>query len=266
VKIINKRNEGVSSARNFGIDVANGEFIGFVDSDDFIDKNMYNRIYSCVDDNTDLVVLVTHTINTTELLVKDINSISGYEALGYIFKLEFPTSLWACLYRRDIVGNIRLNEEVHFFEDFEFNTKILMNSKQVALCRDRLYQYEINETSINSQKINEKKISCLEIYDSLLQEPYICDDPILKSKAAYFRAHFMVSIILSLSDSLDIAEKKHFVLVKENALKTLKDSLKSRHVPTKHKIVIFFTALSPSIATKGIHLLKSIRKRKTFSI
>jgi len=262
VKVVNKKNGGVSSARNCGMDFAGGDFIGFVDSDDYVDTNMYNRLYECIKDNTDLVVLITHTINNSELFLKDIDSISGYEALNYIFKLEFPTSVWAYLYKRKIIDNIRLNEEVHFFEDFEFNTRALINASSVSLCKELLYNYEINDTSINNQKINDKKISCLGIYDRVLIEKYIDKDLILKKSAVYFRTYFLISIILSLSNSLDVAERKHFILVKKSALIILKDSIKSKLVPTKYKIAILFTAFSPAIATKLIHLFSNIIKRK----
>ena len=57
IKIIHKSNGGVSSARNAGLYVAKGEYIGFVDPDDYIDKNMYEKLYRlCIDNNSDIAI------------------------------------------------------------------------------------------------------------------------------------------------------------------------------------------------------------------
>ena len=55
IKVIHKENGGVSSARNAGIDAASGEYIGFVDGDDWIDTDMYDFLMSHFDDDTDIV-------------------------------------------------------------------------------------------------------------------------------------------------------------------------------------------------------------------
>jgi len=260
VKIINKVNEGVSSARNCGIDIAKGDLIGFVDSDDYIDKEMYNILSKKILEDTDLVVLISHTINRSELLDFDIDYISRDEALFYLFQLKFPTSLWAYLYKRDIIEKTRLNEKIHFFEDFEFNSKIIMKAQKVNLCRSSLYNYEINETSINSQKISYKKMSCLNIYDNLKNEQYINDNLNLKKSSEYFRSHFIISVIISLSNSLDVVDKAYFKLIKNSSKEKLRDVLTSKYVPIKYKIVILLSSFGPKITAKSINLLRGINK------
>ena len=60
VRVIHKENGGISSARNIGLDVSNGEYIGFVDSDDYIKLDMYERLYnSCKVNNADISIIGT---------------------------------------------------------------------------------------------------------------------------------------------------------------------------------------------------------------
>ncbi|MDE6946071.1 MAG: glycosyltransferase, partial [Anaeroplasmataceae bacterium] len=54
VKVIHKRNGGLSSARNSGLEILNGKYIGFVDSDDYIAADMYETLLACMDDDVDI--------------------------------------------------------------------------------------------------------------------------------------------------------------------------------------------------------------------
>lgn len=258
IQVLHKVNGGVSSARNAGIDLAKGSLVGFVDSDDHISEEMYARLFDTFSDDVDLATLVGYTVNSTELTVDEVSTISNMDALGYIFKLRFPTSLWAYLYKKDAIGDLRLDESIHFFEDFVFNVKVLKRAKCISLCKENLYHYEMSEGSINLQKINDKKVSCLKIYDDLIDEPFLVDDGALKSKAEYFRAHFLAGTILTLSNSIDVAEKKYYDIVKEHARSTVVDTLRSRHVPIKYKMAIAASAVSPLVTAKIIKTVKKL--------
>ncbi|MEG0292981.1 glycosyltransferase family 2 protein [Enterococcus sp.] len=254
IKLINQKNMGVSVARNRGITESTGQFIGFVDSDDYIEFNMYEKLINKIKNDVDMSVLISKTINKTKLASNNQSIITSQESLEYLFLLEFPTSLWACLYRKSAIENIRLSNDIHFFEDFEFNTKVLLNISKVSLCKSDLYNYEINSESINNQRINSKKITCLKIYENLMQNQKIYENTQLRNKAEYFRAHFFVSMLLSLSKSLNNENEKYFNIFKKYARSIFKPMIKSNYVPKTYKIVIILAAVSPSLLTKSIDL------------
>lgn len=257
--VIDKENEGVSATRNYGISVAEGDYIGFVDSDDHIEEGMYETLVKRIkDDNSEVAALTAYTINSVDnnkLLLRN-NSINSSTALDYLLKLAFPTSLWAYLYKKAIIQDTRLNEELHFFEDFEFNLRILTKAKKISLCSDKFYNYITNEGSINSQRINDKKVTSLDIYDYVYN---LFSNEKSKRRlqyASFFRAHFLISIILSLSKSYVDAEEKYFRIVHENARKIITDIIISKHVPKKYKIIILMCAANTRLTIRLIYLLR----------
>jgi glycosyltransferase EpsJ len=257
--VINKQNEGVSATRNSGINLAEGDYIGFVDSDDYIEKEMYETMLNQIrKNNSQACVLMEYTINSFAKHRSHYNNnvIDGKDAVSYLFSLSFPTSCWAYLYKKDIVKNNYLNEEVHFFEDFEFNFRALQSSHRISLCYERLYNYITNEESINSQKINDKRITSLNIYNDIIEDMKDKDNRQLIKQASFFRVAFLIGIILSLSRSNKEAEQKYYSIVHENAKGMIKDILFSFYVPLKYKIVILMCVMNTHLTCNLIHLLR----------
>lgn len=123
IVVINKSNGGVSSARNCGINKAKGKYIWFVDSDDFITKNILSDIFSVLNNNSpDL------------LFVKPIAFNDGEDTLKYKEKIieenettnEYIDWLWTRLYKKSIIDDskIRFNTNISFAEDHMFCTML----------------------------------------------------------------------------------------------------------------------------------------------
>jgi len=116
ILIINQKNLGVSAARNRGIEAANGEYIGFVDSDDYLDNQMYEKLLKTIlVNNADICALMNYTIKPVSAEVFNKTKLNKCEALKELFLLRFPTSLWAYLYKKEIIKQFRLNENIHFW-------------------------------------------------------------------------------------------------------------------------------------------------------
>lgn len=251
--VVDKINEGVSIARNTGIRLAEGDFIGFVDSDDYIEENMYEvLINKIIIDKSDLCAMTTYSINCTIFEDNDLSFgvINNSLALEKLFLLSFPTSLWAYLYKKSALNNVTLNGNIHFFEDFEFNFKVLMQSNVVSLCDKKLYHYETNNESINSQSINDKRTTCLRIYD-LISEEVELKARFLIEYMQYFRAHFLSSVIISVIKSNNV-EKKYFKLVKKESMVAAPDVLRSKYVPVKYKVAITVCSICPKVLYLGM--------------
>lgn len=150
IRVIHQTNRGLSDARNAGIDVANGEYIMFVDGDDWVEQEFCLIPYSvatCYD--SDLVIFqYTHNsiIEKKELLEGLILQLSKDQAVRYIFQ-NHGAMAWNKLYRRSLLENIRFKSG-RFYEDGPFVIDIIQKMKQVFLVEKILYHACYRKDSI----------------------------------------------------------------------------------------------------------------------
>ena len=249
--VINKKNEGVAIARNYGIERASGKYIGFVDSDDSINEKLYETLISNImKDKTKVVVLNKYTIKKNIRYKKNI--VESKTAINDILRLRFPTSLWAYLYHKDLIKNIQLNNEIHFFEDLEFNIRILMAVKKISICNDALYNYRNNLDSINNVQINDKHLSCLKISNYLESHNNKCSI----NSFNYINSHFIVSLILKLVKNKRY-EDKYILSIKTHIKKYLNNIVIDLKVPIMYKLIL----IAFMVEHKGVINLLSIKNK-----
>lgn len=150
VKVIHKENGGQGSARNAGLDISRGKYIGFVDSDDWIDLNMYEELYKdIVKNNSDISVCSrkifdeNNNLNGKVELNNEVIDLSKFEIENYITKrLLFPHTVSACnkIYKNDILKNIRFKGVTEVgSEDTLFNYCVLFNVKTISSINTTYY-------------------------------------------------------------------------------------------------------------------------------
>lgn len=198
VKIYNKENGGVSSARNYGIDRCSGQYIMFIDSDDWIKqnslevlmRNIQNNendiiIYSRVDDYRSENKLVKSIIKGISNKMKiDIDNMNEY--FIYLFKsIDIPSSCNK-IFKADIIknNNIKYNTSMIFYEDFDFNLRYLLLSKSILVIPDILYHYNIDseiDYISKREKLNlaEDVHYLLQSLDCFLKKINLKDDEII---------------------------------------------------------------------------------------
>jgi glycosyltransferase involved in cell wall biosynthesis len=174
VKVIHKQNEGVSSARNLGIDEANGEYVSFVDSDDWLVPMAFENIVNCIImEQVDAVIFeyfVENYIgnkihNTYTELYGPMNSEKAIETtISPVNRF-----VWSKVFSRDIIGNTRFDTTIHFGEDTLFTALVMDKANSVYYLSRPLYHYFQSENSATRIGFNPRVFSGVEAYRQLVE-------------------------------------------------------------------------------------------------
>ncbi len=168
IKVVHKSNGGLSSARNAGINVASGEYIGFVDSDDDIDINMYEKMYSAaLKHKVDFVMCdYQRILENNNSFNKSLSIDSGFYDKDKIKKDIFPSlimgsnidygpllSVWHCLYKRKFLtdNSITFADDVKWSEDNLFSAIVGYKCNSFYYLKtEYLYHYYSNPGTITT--------------------------------------------------------------------------------------------------------------------
>lgn len=192
IKVVNKPNGGLPSARNAGLDVARGKYVGFVDSDDYIDKNMFQKLYETAQKNKSELVICGANIfpenprpnnwlyNCLSPEHKHYDEFDPEILFGCIYTTPF---LWRTLIKRSLIENynLRLDEKIMVGEDKLFQVKVYPKAKGITIIPDKLYHYcwyrensmmneNVHKISSLSQKVKAHRVLVEDISEVLLKD------------------------------------------------------------------------------------------------
>lgn len=155
IKLINKENAGLPQARKTGVENASGEYIGFVDVDDWVDIDMYETLYdACKENNADVVACDFYLEYEKESLPNDCVTkqqlvLSNEEALLLLHKRRgIHAYAWNKLYKKECFSVVEFRTGNFIGEDYDIVTKVLCNVKKVVWLPKTLYHYVMLEESM----------------------------------------------------------------------------------------------------------------------
>lgn len=174
VRLVNRENGGLSAARNTGLKEAKGEYVWFVDSDDWIEPNVlkhltdkaYKEKLDVLCFNLQLVFPNGH-IEQYNVSAKDNGSV--YNGADFIIKIGMPPAAWAALYKRDFLEkNLICFYEGILHEDQEFTPRAYCLAERIAFIDYVVYNYNQREGGIMKSRQSERKCrDLLTVADSL---------------------------------------------------------------------------------------------------
>ena len=242
IRYINNKNIGCSATRNLGIELAHGEYIAFVDSDDYIEKEMYEEMYKKASkEKSDIVMCGFKYIFSDKK-----NLFIPQNKYIYLDTRNKPSYVWNKLFRKFLLKNnqIEFPLNTHYCEDLVFSFKNLVLTKNISIVQQPLYNYILhgNNSIYNLDKKLDTKISFLEIYNFLENNNFLKNKYIMK----YFFQNFYYSgvknIFFSLLNSNQVSKeevKKYNKIFYEELKKIKFLTLKSKFLIFYYKNLVF---------------------------
>ncbi|ALB44258.1 glycosyltransferase family 2 protein [Clostridium beijerinckii] len=232
-KIITQKNSGVSAARNRGIKEASGEYITFLDSDDYIDHKFVERMYEKAEEGKCEIVFCDYSEVDAKgnVLVQNRTNylnefISGKEAALMQLKDDITIGMRSAIYKSSIIqdNNLLFDTKRKYGEDMVFVVKALLYAKKVISVNEVLAFYVIWGNSV-TQNVSLKHLDCYYSYIDLLND--IKDDESLnkiKSFLVEFKIPYSISHVFSvLGKDSNFHEELFKFLNKEDVRKYLKN-------------------------------------------
>ena len=174
VKVIHKSNGGLSDARNAGIDASHGDYLSFVDSDDYVDERFIGLMFeaACLE-NTPLVMcsVVQEDESGKDLLgipaLPSLPSLNNRQCMELTYTNPGAVTAWSKLYRRSIWNNIRFPKGRLHEDEFVFH-EVMYQCETVAIVPERLYHYVQHSGSIMHSTYSIRSVDRIEAWLSRL--------------------------------------------------------------------------------------------------
>ncbi|WP_273851273.1 glycosyltransferase family 2 protein [Guptibacillus spartinae] len=234
VRVIHKCNEGVSIARNTGLNVSRGKYLMFADADDYVEKSWCKLLYDLIETHKHSMIISGYNIynyenneRRTRTLgegsVIDIDKSSFYT----LYEKTLLNTQWNKIYDANIIKSKKIffKEKISLGEDLLFNLEYLKHvGDKIFICNIPLYNYIKSEKESLDNKFHE---NLFEIYNILFSEMYNCMK-LFKTDIEHIRPTFYNSYLTMMNSTLENTFRKECTLSFINKVKHNSKILKSK--------------------------------------
>lgn len=253
IKVIHKQNGGLSSARNIGIDISSGEYILFIDADDYIHESTVEiLIKKAISKNADIVHFnfqyvdeEGNKINIKNKNLDDNKILNSYETICEYAKKSIIVMACTKLYKRELFDGLRFDEG-YVYEDELIFPKIIYKSKINYMINDKLYYYVNRESSITKSNLTNNKIESKKKLIRFLEEFYLENYPELM-RYIYIKIYFICSSTIKEIKKSNRLDNKNKIKITEYFYKKILEIYpkisthkKVKDIPLKKELYCFF--------------------------
>lgn len=246
VIVLHKENGGLSSARNAGLDICTGDYICFVDSDDWIDNDMISDMLdSAKAENADVVMcdFYIEQIGKECEAVKTEKGAFDAENILYSYLIDkIRPEVCNKMYRSSVINSLRFNEKIKYAEDVPFNYEVFKRANKIYHLGAPKYHYLQNSgNSITTSYITDARAQSWKtlegfIYDNKNNERL--------QEAAVWRFATGTFAVLSRVMQVEEFSEKYFVEITEAILSHKKEILSNRRLSKKYKLSVLLMSVS----------------------
>lgn len=249
--VIHQENKGVSKARNVGIACSKGKYIGFVDSDDTIENDMYEiLIRNAINTDSDISICSikrTYKKNTTKMLNDNrLEIFNKDQGLSGVVKNLFDMSANNKVFRSGLVKNIEF--EGRFKEDLLFNIVAFSKANKCVFQNTSKYNYILRNNSVSVEKLSEKDMEGLAVDEKIMSiVSDKCNSIIEEAQVNFFVQNISILNLILLSSKTKYA--KEFEIITNNLKKYSFLISKSQILRKKHRFAYCIFRISPLLYT-----------------
>lgn len=268
IKVIHKKNGGLSDARNAGIKIANGDYIGFVDSDDYIEEDMFETLYKLIkENNSDISIVSFNEIYNGKLIgVKNSKKLEKFTKIEALKELLIDNKIqsyaWNKLFKRKLFTNIEFPTNKNF-EDIATTLLLFEKANKVVLLEEPKYNYVRRDNSI----VGVKNYKTYKDYLDVISEKYAYLDGKYEELDLWNAYNFVINMIwvytIIVTFDLDDVYKefeKHFGLFKELIQKYGNELIEK--LDNYNKIVLYMLLLDRETSKPAVKALYKAFKEK----
>lgn len=240
---LEKENGGLSDARNYGMNYATGQYIAFVDSDDYISEELYPKLVKYMMDDYDLIKIKISKVDEQGNIIDknyspEFYEKTGEEAFEILYKSDVMTEVaWSYIYKTSFIkeNNFKFAKGL-YHEDFGLIPLTILKAKKVASTNVGTYNYVQTQNSItrgqNSKKVKMAK-DLLTHYDNMIKEIDTYD--VSKKSKENLKIYYTNCIILN-TINLQGSDRKNYI--KEIKKRKMTQNIKARNIKQLIKKVI----------------------------
>lgn len=244
VKVIHKPNGGLSSARNAGIDVMNGEYVTFIDSDDFISEDAIEKwVHYIKEYHANIVVGKYQIYNKGDILERNstgkVEKWSVCDALRYMFIIDGKLcSAWGKLYDARLFERLRYPEEIQYAEDMYVIHLLFHEAENIVFTNDVQYYYSQEGASLVRSAFSEKKLQRVEAVEKwidFIEEFY----PELKEEIVSFYGGVLIDLCMEIESNSAEYAKAAYRKYRDILIKRYQCFRKNKYIGKNNVIKLF---------------------------